>query len=89
LPLSVVSTRAIAEARSAIRSASRRRSFPRTTGVVRDHCSNADRAARTAASTSDASARGTVAHGCPRNGLTLSKRAPEPASTHAPPINIR
>ncbi len=89
MPLSVVSTRAISDACDAIRSARRRSSFPRDTGVVRDQSTNASRAARTASSTSDASARGTVAHGCPRNGLTLSNRFPERASTHSPPINIR
>ena len=59
------------------------------TAVVRDQDSNAPRAARTAASTSSAPARGIVAHGCAVNGLTLSKVAPERASTHSPPMSIR
>src|SRR4051794_30178673 len=73
---------------SAISSASRLMSRARATGVVRDHDSNAPRAARTAASTSSAPARGIVAHGSAVYGLMLSKMAPERASTHSPPISI-
>ena len=63
-------------------------SRPRLTGVVLLQDSNASRAARTAASTSSAPARGIVAHGCAVYGLMLSKVAPERASTHSPPMSI-
>ena len=85
----MLSTTAIREAFEAISSASRRISRARSVPVVRPQSSNAARAARTAASTSSGPARGTVAHGRPVNGSTVSNVSPERAGTHSPPISIR
>ncbi len=63
--------------------------FCRSKGVNFDHGpSKAARAAATAASTSCASARGTVASSAPVAGLRLSITSPDRAATHFPPISI-
>src|ERR1700687_1135508 len=90
LPLSRTSISASSFAFGAIRSPSLRSSAPRCVAVslgqspsVKALC-----AARAARSTSAGPARGMSAHGFPVYGLTLSKVAPEAASTHSPPMNI-
>src|SRR5580698_1778163 len=69
--------------------ASRRRSAPRSAGPIRDQgpSSNADRATRTASSTSAASPSATVARTFPVAGLIVSNVLPDLAGTRWFPMS--
>jgi hypothetical protein len=87
LPLSRVSSTANSRARSCMMRAIRKRYFPRSAPLIRDHTRvYAVRAALTARSTSSALASATSASTSSVAGLIVLNASPEP-STNSPPMN--
>src|SRR5262245_47784645 len=88
-PPSTLSARASFSRSRSRRSATRSRTFDRSSTGVPAHPGNADRAAATARSTSRSSLSGKREYTLPVAGSTLSRYRPPTGSTGAPPAKLR
>ena len=87
-PISCVISSASSALRSRSSSAKRNTMPPRSGAGTSRQSANASAAARTARSTSAAPDRGSEPSTSPVAGLTESKRSPDSASTHSPPMKF-